>query len=84
MGHAKITERDIFNFVFSKQKLSKSKLDEISGNAYFIDKVRFYEKMKENLSQELDSEAKSKIASSIPNYKTSKPKLLHHLIQFSN
>ncbi len=71
----KITERDIFNFVFLKQLLSNSKQKEISENFYFHDKIKFYEKLKENLNKELSKEIKSKIASNIPTYKASKPNI---------
>ena len=68
----KITERDIFDFVFLKDKLSQNRIKEISTNTYYYDKIKFYEKLKENLNKGLNKDVKVKIASNIPTYKASK------------
>ena len=71
----KITERDIFDFIFLKKKLSQKKIKEITTNIYFQDKIRFYEKLKENLNKGLNKEVKAKIATNILSYKASKPNI---------
>ncbi len=65
----KITERDIFNFVFQKEQLSASKQKEISANYYYRNKISFFNKLKVNLGNKILPEIKAKLSQNIPIYK---------------
>jgi hypothetical protein len=64
-----ITEKDIFNFVFYSELLSKEKLKYLESSTDFQIEINFYSSLKESLSEELGSEIRKKIASKIDSYK---------------
>jgi len=64
-----ITEKDIFNFVFYPEFLSKEKVSFLQTSSDFNDEVEFYSSIRNSLSDELDFEVKQKIASTIDIYK---------------
>lgn len=68
----KISERDIFNFVFFPAILSIEKRKYLESIGIYNDEIRFYEELKKDLSDELSAEIKSKIAQRIPNYRFEK------------
>ena len=57
----KITERDIFNFVFYPETLSSSKKSVLESETEFIEEIEFYNDLKESLTAELSNEVKMEI-----------------------
>lgn len=64
-----ITERDIFNFVFFSELISKEKERFLATSADFQDELEYYSSVKESLSDELNLELKKKLSSKINVYK---------------
>ncbi len=65
----KITERDIFNYVFFSDLLSEEKIRFIENNEKLIEQVGFYKKLKNSITEPLSKEIREKIAAKIPAYK---------------
>jgi hypothetical protein len=64
-----ITERDIFNFVFFPELISKEKERFFNASLDFKDEIEYYSSLKESLSDELNLEIKNKLSSKIKSYK---------------
>ncbi len=64
-----ITEKDIFNFVFYPESITKEKEKFLEASSDFIEEVEFYSSLKKSLSDELNIDVKKKIASKIDVYK---------------
>ena len=71
----KITERDIFNFVFYNDLLSTEKREYIEESGNFSKGIRFYQSLKEAINQNLSVEIKNFISEKIPAYNPIKFKL---------
>lgn len=65
----KITEYDIFQYVFFPDELPENKLQIIEKDCNYADDVRFYLELKEDLSKELSYNIRKKLSELIPNYK---------------
>lgn len=65
----KITERDIFKYVFFNDLLSEEKIRYIDNNEKLIEQVSFYKNLKKSITEPLSKEIKEKIAAKIPAYK---------------
>ena len=64
-----ITEKDIFNYVFSRETLNRQKIAEIEKNDNAKEQVEFYIELREQLSSELSPDLMKKLAEKIPAYK---------------
>ena len=73
----KITEKDIFDFVFSPEKLDLLKKDEIKSNPAYSKRVKFYQNLKSSLNKgKLNGSTKKKLSDKIALYR---PKLIFTL-----
>jgi hypothetical protein len=63
-----ITERDLFNFVFFREKLSVEKADYIESSEMFNEEIEFFASLKEKLADEVPDDIKGKLASGISDY----------------
>lgn len=68
----KITERDIFNFVFFRDNLSAEKVNYLKNSKNFIQEIDFYLSLKKSFDEELSEVVKQRIAEKIPIYVPSK------------
>lgn len=68
----KITERDIFNFVFFRDNLSVEKVNYLKNSKNFIEEIDFYLSLKQSFDEELSEDVKQKIAEKISIYIPSK------------
>jgi hypothetical protein len=66
-----ITERDLYNFVFSKDNLAEDKARYIESSNIFNDEISFLSSMKEFLSEDISAEIKEEIARKITAYQFS-------------
>lgn len=64
----KITEREIFRYVFFRNMLSNAHILEIENNARFEEGLAYYYNLKEQLKSDLSSKTKAKLADNIPVY----------------
>jgi hypothetical protein len=80
----KITEKDIFNFVFYTELISKEKLRYLESSSDFQDEINFYLSLKESLSGELSAEIRKKIASKINSYNPSNLIYLYPVDEFQS
>ncbi len=64
-----ITEKDIFDFVFYPESVTKEKERFLETSSDFKEEIEFYSSVKKSLSDELYLETKKKIASKINVYK---------------
>lgn len=64
-----ITEKDIFEFVFYPESITKGKQKFLESSADFREEIEFYSSIKYSLDVDLDFETKRKIASRISAYK---------------
>jgi hypothetical protein len=67
----KITERDIFNFVFYPESFNADNKDILSSIEENSEEINFYRELKNALTQPLQSQMKKKIAEKIEGYKLS-------------
>lgn len=65
----KITENDLFNFIFFRDSLDEEKKKIIQQEETFKDSINFYAKMRSSLSKGLSFDARKKIAELIPSYR---------------
>lgn len=63
-----ITEKDIFDFVFYPELISKEKVKFLETSSDFREEIEYYSTLKNVLSEELTSETRKKIASKISAY----------------
>ena len=64
-----ITEKDIFDFVFYPESITKEKGKFLEASSDFREEVEFYSSVKESLSDELNLQVKKKLSSKIKAYK---------------
>lgn len=67
----KITEQDIFRFVFYKDSLDESKKLFLAESSLFNNAIEFYQKLKDSLTVEIPDNVKKMIAEKIPSYEFS-------------
>jgi hypothetical protein len=79
-----ITERDIFNFIFFPELISKEKGRLLATSSDFKDELEYYSLVKESLSDELYLETRKKIASMINVYKLENIIYLYPVEEFHN
>ncbi len=72
--YIKITEQDIFNFIFYPNEIIEEKRDLISQNESLAEIVEFYKNLKVDIDSKFDFSIKKKIAEKIPVY--SLPKVI--------
>lgn len=72
-----ISEKDIFNYVFFKRRLSNDKVLEIEREEFLKEPVKFYTSIKTMIKSEIPFETKKKISSKISSYKLSTSFLLY-------
>ncbi len=72
-----ISEKDIFNFVFFNNLISKEKEEYLTGNSKFKVQLDFYKKLKDIFLEEIPNNIKEKIASGIEAYKMIKTFVLY-------
>lgn len=72
----KITERDIFNFVFFKENLTVEKMEYLKHSKEFVEEIDFYLSLKQSFDVELNDDIKQRIANKISVYVPSKIFLL--------
>jgi len=65
----KVSERDLFNFVFFYELLSDGKKEFLNNNNEKYGQIRFYKKLKENLMIGVDNKIKENLAERISAYK---------------
>lgn len=64
-----LTEKDIFNYVFYPELISKEKKEFLMNSQDFNNEIEFYSSLKNSLIDELSIEIKQKLASRIDSYK---------------
>lgn len=64
-----ITEKDIFNFVFYPESITKEKGKFLESSADFREEIEFYSALKKSLGEELHLDVKKKIALKINAYR---------------
>ena len=64
-----LTEKDIFNYVFYPELISKEKKEFLMNSQDFNNEIEFYSSLKDSLIDELPIEVKQKLASRIDSYK---------------
>lgn len=67
----KITEQDIFRFVFYKDSLDESKKLFLAESSLFKNAIEFYQKLKDSFTVEIPIAVKKMIAEKIPSYEFS-------------
>jgi hypothetical protein len=72
-----ITEKDIIDFVFYREALDSQKIAEIENNDNFKEQLEFFAELKKQLSLELSTGLKKKLAEKIPAYRTENIIALH-------
>lgn len=65
----KITEKDIFNFIFYPESINTEKAKFLQTSSEFKEELEFYASVKKSLSDELYIETRNKIAAKINVYK---------------
>lgn len=65
----KITEKDIFNYVFFSEGLSKEKIVYLEDSPIFKEEIEFYSSIKNSLNEDINFETKRKIGAKIDSYK---------------
>lgn len=60
-----VSERDIFDFVFYPENLSKQKNEYLKNSNLFSEEINFYSLLKKSLEEEISEEVKLKIAQNI-------------------
>lgn len=76
-----ITERDIFNYVFFREGLSKEKKDYVENSPLFKETIEFYSSLRDSLMEETDFDTKRKIALKISAYKPVNIIYLHPVVE---
>jgi hypothetical protein len=79
-----ITERDIFNFIFFPELISKEKERFLATSSDFKDEIEFYSLVKESLGDELNLEIKKKISSKVKAYELENIIYLYPVEEFHN
>jgi len=79
-----ITERDIFNFVFFPELISKEKERFLATSADFKDELEYYSSVKESLRDEINLEIKKKLSSKINVYKLANIIYLYPVEEYPN
>ncbi|MBW7843517.1 MAG: hypothetical protein H3C40_12405 [Ignavibacterium sp.] len=79
-----ITEKDIFNFVFYPDIISKEKRKFLESSSDFRDEIQFYSSLKESIGEELNSEIKQKIALKVDAYKPGNFIYLYPVDEYQN
>jgi hypothetical protein len=64
-----ITEKDIFNFVFYPELISKEKVNFLQTSSDFKDEIEFYSSLKKSLCEEINPEIQKIISLKINAYK---------------
>lgn len=64
----KITERELFDFVFFPENLPNDKVEYLKNFKEFDDEIKFYHSVKDSFDEELREDIKQKIAERIPIY----------------
>ncbi len=64
----KITEREIFDFVFFPENLPIDKVEYLKNFNEFDDEIKFYHSLKASFEEELSEDIKQKLAERIPIY----------------
>lgn len=73
----KISERDLFDFVFYPENLSSQKVEYLKTSKVFDEEINYYRTLKKSLAEELPFEVKQKIADRIPIYKLTNSVMLY-------
>lgn len=63
-----ITEKDLFDFIFFPELLSKDKLSYLESSKDFSEEIAFFTELKNSLQSEITAEEKNLIAQRIPVY----------------
>lgn len=64
----KITERDLFDFVFNPEILSQEKAEYLKSSQIFEEEINLFKLIKQSLTEELDDSIKQQIKAKIPLY----------------
>ncbi len=64
-----ITEQDIFNYIFFREKVSDEKINEIVAHKHYAAAIEFYSALKNETERHLTISEKKNLAAKIPIYK---------------
>jgi len=78
-NNIKVTEQDIFKYVFSPQSLSEEKREYLHGNEKYQSQISYYKSVKSAIDSETSSDLKKKIAAKIPAYTLANVFTLHQV-----
>jgi len=75
-----INERDIFNYIFNKETLDEEKLKIIESGNLYENEIKYYNEIKNSLSENITDNEKERIAELIPGYKLEKGIILNLIL----
>lgn len=64
----KISEKEIFDYVFYPENLTKDKVEYLKNSRLFNEEINFYHSLKKAMDEELSYEVKQKLGEKIPIY----------------